>query len=173
MELDTSAPGTTSTGTPPGTTSPGTVSPPGALQDPLAQQMLASTEPARLGYVWHDGSPRVVPVWFHWDGRQMVVGTMPHAPKVEALRQRPQVSLSVDTSGFPARVLLVRGEATVELLDDVAPEYEEAARRYLGDEGAEGWLANVRGHAMARVAVTPSWAEVYDFETRYPQVFSS
>lgn len=142
------------------------------LRDPLAQHLLTSTEPARLSYVWHDGSPRVVPVWFHWDGRRLVIGSRPHAPKVAALRERPRVSLSVDTSGFPAKVLLVRGEASVELLDDVAPEYEASARRYLGD-AADGWLSQVRGQPMARVAVTPAWAEVYDFETRFPQALSS
>lgn len=142
------------------------------LQDPLAQQLLGSTEPARLSYVWHDGTPRVVPVWFHWNGRELVIGTMPGAPKVDALRERPRVSVSVDTSGFPASVLLLRGEATVEMLDDVVPEYEESAHRYLGD-GADGWLSGLRGRPMARVVVEPDWAEVYDFRTRFPQALSS
>lgn len=141
------------------------------LQEPLAQQMLTSTEPARLSYVWHDGTPRVVPVWFHWDGEQMVVGTAAHAPKVQALRERSSVSVSVDTSGFPATVLLLRGEASVELVDGMVAEYEAAAQRYLGD-AAEGWLSQVRGLPMARIAVTPTWAEVYDFRTCFPQVFS-
>ena len=162
MELDTSAPGTTATRT---------GSPPGVLQQPLAQQMLASTEPARLGYVWHDGSPRVVPVWFHWDGEQLVVGTAAHAPKVAALRDRPAVSMSIDSTGFPATALLVRGEATVEVVDGMVPEYEAATQRYLGVL-AEGWLSQVRGLPMARIAITPTWAEVYDFRTSFPQIFT-
>ncbi len=30
--------------------------------DPVAQQLLQSTIPARLAYTWRDGTPRVVPM---------------------------------------------------------------------------------------------------------------
>ena len=35
------------------------------LHDPVAEKLLGSTIPARLAYTWMDGTPRVVPVWFH------------------------------------------------------------------------------------------------------------
>ena len=35
------------------------------LDDPVAQELLHSTNLARLAYTWHDGTPRVVPIWFH------------------------------------------------------------------------------------------------------------
>ena len=35
------------------------------LVDPVAQELLASAVPARLAYSWKDGTPRVVPIWFH------------------------------------------------------------------------------------------------------------
>ncbi len=35
------------------------------LEHPVAQQLLASRELARLAYTWTDGTPRVVPIWFH------------------------------------------------------------------------------------------------------------
>ena len=35
------------------------------LQDPVAQDLLTSREYAQLAYVWHDGTPRVVPIWVH------------------------------------------------------------------------------------------------------------
>jgi hypothetical protein len=41
------------------------------LDDPVAQQLLRSTIPARLAYNWFDGTPRVVPMWFHWDGKEI------------------------------------------------------------------------------------------------------
>ena len=55
------------------------------LDDPVAQELLRSTSPARLAYVWTDGTPRVVPIWFHWNGKEIVLGTPPKAPKVQAL----------------------------------------------------------------------------------------
>ena len=41
------------------------------LEPPLAKELLASNIPARLAYVATDGTPRVLPIWFHWDGRQL------------------------------------------------------------------------------------------------------
>jgi hypothetical protein len=35
------------------------------LDDPVAEKLLRSAIPARLAYTWMDGTPRVVPVWFH------------------------------------------------------------------------------------------------------------
>src|SRR5437870_2151787 len=49
------------------------------LEDPVAQELLGSREPARLAYTWLDGTPRVVPIWFHWDGRALVLGSPPGA----------------------------------------------------------------------------------------------
>ncbi len=56
------------------------------LQDPVAQSLLQSTELARLAYTWRDGSPRVVPIWFHWNGSEVVLATPPRAPKVKVLK---------------------------------------------------------------------------------------
>ena len=52
------------------------------LEDPVAVELLQSTEPARLAYTWTDGTPRVVPIWFHWDGHRLVFGSPADAPKV-------------------------------------------------------------------------------------------
>ena len=100
------------------------------LQDPVAQELLASRIPARLAYTWTDGSPRVVPIWFHWTGDQFVLGSPPKAPKLKALAADPGVALTIDDNAWPYKVMLVRRHSRVELLDDVGPEYELAATRY-------------------------------------------
>ena len=45
------------------------------LDDPVAQTLLHSTNLARLAYIWRDATPRVVPIWFHWTGPEIVMGT--------------------------------------------------------------------------------------------------
>ena len=97
------------------------------LNDPVAEALLGSVNPARLAYTWMDGSPRVVPIWFHWTGQQFVLNTPVKAPKLRALATDPRVALTIDDTEWPPRVLLVRGRADIEMLDDVAPEYELAA----------------------------------------------
>ena len=62
------------------------------LSDPLAQELMQSSIPARLAYVGPDGFPRAIPIGFHWNGTQFVLCTVPHAPKVPALKANPKVA---------------------------------------------------------------------------------
>ncbi|SDT16692.1 Pyridoxamine 5'-phosphate oxidase [Friedmanniella luteola] len=143
------------------------------LRDPVAQELLASKVPARLAYTWTDGSPRVVPIWFHWDGTAVVMGTPGRAPKLKALRRRPQAALTIDTEGFPAHVLSLRGEVEVQAVDGPPAEYVAAACRYLGEEQGRAWAAQLEGKPMARLRFVPRWATVLDFETRFPSALSA
>jgi len=142
------------------------------LNDPVASALLNSVNPARLAYTWMDGSPRVVPIWFHWTGDQFVLGTPPKAPKLKALAADPRVALTIDDTAWPPGVLLVRGRAGIELLDDVGPEYEQAATRYFGPEQGPAWVVTLRGKPMARIAITPEWAGILDFQTRFPSALT-
>jgi PPOX class probable F420-dependent enzyme len=144
------------------------------LDDPVARELLSSRELARLAYTWLDGTPRVVPIWFHWTGQAITFGTPTKAPKLRALERDPRVAVTIDaSSSWPYHALLVRGDAAVEMLDDVSQEYAAAARRYFGDEQGEAWLSQLRGQPMARISVTPSWVAVLDFETRFPSALST
>jgi hypothetical protein len=143
------------------------------LQDPVAIELLSSRNPARLAYTWRDGTPRVVPVNFHWDGRVFTVGTPPRAPKVSALAENGHVALTVDDAAWPYKVLLVRGIAAIEQVDDVIPEYEAATYRYLGPEAGAAWIEGLRGRPMAKVTITPNWVGVLDFVTRFPSALSA
>jgi len=142
------------------------------LNDPVAKALLSSVNPARLAYTWTDGSPRVVPIWFHWTGDQFVLGSPPKAPKLRALAADPRVALTIDDVEWPYKELLARGCASVEMLADVGPEYELAATRYFGPEQGPAWVSTLRGKPMARIAVTPDWVGIIDFETRFPSALA-
>ena len=60
-----------------------------------------TANPARLAYTWMDGSPRVVPIWFHWTGDQLVLGSPPKAPKLRALAADPRAALMIDGNEWP------------------------------------------------------------------------
>ena len=142
------------------------------LNDSVAKTLMDSANPARLAYTWLDGSPRVVPIWFHWNGHQFVLGSPPKAPKLVALAADPKVSLTIDDNAWPYKVLLVRGRAEVEMVDDVSPEYELSATRYFGPEQGPAWVGTLRGKPMARIAITPNWVGILDFETRFPSALT-
>jgi len=114
------------------------------LNDPLAQELLHSSIPARLAYTGTDGFPRVVPVGFYWDGAQLIVGTTPAAPKVRALAANSKVALTIDTNTQPPHVLLVRGSTSIEVVNGVAPEYLEGAKKLVDEEQWQAFEARVR-----------------------------
>ena len=140
------------------------------LQHPLSKDLLQSAIPARLAYVWTDGTPRVVPIWFHWNGQQFVVGTPPKAPKLKALAKNPKVALTIDDNNFPHKVLLVRGTAHLQMVNGVVPEYAAAAERYFGSVQGKAWVTQLASmiQNMVRITITPEWVGLLDFQTRFP-----
>lgn len=152
---------------------------PRLLETPLAQELLHSSIPARLAYVAVDGTPRVVPTWFEWNGAELVMVTYVAGPnagirrpaaRIAALRANPAVAITIDTDQFPAQSLTVRGRAEVDEVDGLAPEYVASARRYLGDDAADQMLASMDqpGTVQARIVVRPSWVGLLDFVDRLP-----
>jgi hypothetical protein len=151
------------------------------LETDLAQRLLQSAIPARLAFVWTDGTPRVIPTWFHWTGREIVmvtyvagpnIGIRHPAARLAALRANPDVALTIDTEPYPPQSLTIRGQAQISDVSGVAPEYAAAARRYLGDSAAAEMLAGLDqpGTEQARIAVRPTWVGLIDFNARRPSV---
>ncbi len=132
-----------------------------------AQELLASTSSAHLGYTAEDGTPRVIPVGYFWTGAEFVVSTAPTSPKVAALCARPDVALAIDGGATPeqARALSVRGRASVTIVDGLVPEYVAAARKSMSAEAAAEFEKNCREmyDQMARIAIVPNWVRFYDF----------
>jgi hypothetical protein len=145
------------------------------LKHPVSQELLKSNIPARLAYVWIDGTPRVVPIWFHWNGQAFVLATPPKAPKLKALARNPKVALTIDDNSFPHKVLLVRGSARLETVDGIMPEYAAAAERYFGREQGQAWVSQIRASMpkMVRIVIEPEWVGLLDFQTRFPSALST
>jgi Pyridoxamine 5'-phosphate oxidase len=144
------------------------------LQHPASQELLHSKIPARLAYIAADGTPRVIPIWFHWNGREIVMASPPKAPKLKALAKNPRVSLTIDDNTFPHKVLLIRGSARLEPVEGIVPEYEAAAARYFDADLAKGWLGQLRAliSSMVRITITPDWVGLLDFQTRFPSALA-
>jgi hypothetical protein len=141
------------------------------LETPLAQRLLGGAYLARLAYVALDQTPRVIPVGFVWNGTEVVVASFVDSPKHAALRARPSVALSIDLAGPPPEVLSIRGMARVEEVQGVPAEYRQMQERYYGPEQATAAVATMEraGARMSRVAITPTWVGVLDFQTRLPR----
>jgi hypothetical protein len=55
-------------------------------------------------------------------------------------------------------------------VDGVPPEYLAASRKSVGPDQWDAFVAQVRAmyKQMARIEITPLWAKLLDFQTRFP-----
>jgi hypothetical protein len=140
------------------------------LNRPLSQQLLAR-DLTRLAYVAKDGTPRAIPIGFTWNGTEVVLCTTKNAPKLPALREHPAVALTIDTEVHPPKLLLIRGQAELDVVDGIPDEYLQMNGSYeMTAEQRVHWEAEVRSlyDGMVRIVVTPTWAKLIDFETTLP-----
>jgi hypothetical protein len=141
------------------------------LAKPYAQQLLNGPEPARMAYNGLDGDPRVIPIGFWIEGQRIAMATLPKSAKVAALRNNPKVALTIDQGAFPPKVLLIRGTAEVELVEDIPDGYLTAGRKVMTDDQYRDWVVGVQGlyDEMVVITITPTWAKLLDFETTLPK----
>jgi len=140
------------------------------LSRPMSQELLAR-DVTRLAYVAKDGTPRAIPIAFTWNGSEVVMCTSKNAPKLTALRHDPAVALTIDTEVHPPKILLIRGRAELDAVDDIPYEYLQMSGTYkMTPEQRVEWEAEVRSlyDGMVRIVVTPTWAKLIDFETTLP-----
>jgi PPOX class probable F420-dependent enzyme len=149
------------------------------LHDPVATELLQSDIPARLAYVALDGKPRVVPIWVELDDGEIVMQSPSTAPKLKSLARNPDVAITIDSPKFPWHVLLIRGTARLEAVGGVAPEVPRLARRYMGEEAAEGFcdfyaglISRMPEPKAVRIRVMPEWVGINDFQTRFPPMLA-
>jgi hypothetical protein len=116
-----------------------------------------------MAYVWPDGTPRVIPIWFHWTGEEIILCSPPGAPKMKALGMESSVSLTIDTESWPAKALLIRGVARTSICEGEIPEYGDIASKYLGND-ADAWRDQYSRMfpRQARIAVRPQWVAILD-----------
>jgi hypothetical protein len=147
------------------------------LETDVARRLLASRIPARFAYIAADGTPRVLATWFVWTGEVLAMPTFVAAPhvrhpagRIRALRANPNAAVTIDTEAFPPEVLTVRGHVEVSEVDGIPPEYAAAAHRYLGNEAAQAYLAQIDQPEtrMASIDLRPAWVGVLDFRSRLP-----
>ena len=142
----------------------------GLLQEPLAQELLQSKGPAHLAYTWRDGTPRVVPIGFHWNGGELVMATATDAPKTKVLTTGSRVAVSIDRDFSASKILLIRGTVRADTVEGIAPEYMAMIHRTMSEEDAEALLKEAARlyPRMTRIFIHPDWVGIIDFETRLP-----
>jgi PPOX class probable F420-dependent enzyme len=84
------------------------------------------------------GSPQPRPVWFHWDGRTVLIFSERHTAKARHIARNRNVALSLNTSKDGGDVAVLTGEAVVSRRRPPAARiktYLQKYRRGLKDIG--------------------------------------
>jgi PPOX class probable F420-dependent enzyme len=84
-----------------------------------------------------DGTPQPSPVWFLWDGQQVLMYSMPNRPKLRHIQANPKVALNFDSDEGDDIVILT-GQARIaesEAPANQAPAYLEKYREAISEIG--------------------------------------
>ena len=89
---------------------------------------------AHLGTVMKDGTPQVTPVWFSYDGTQVLLNSAKGRVKDRNMRARPHVALSIIDPDDAYRYLQIIGKIT-EITEQGADAHIDAlAKKYMGQD---------------------------------------
>lgn len=141
---------------------------PEALRPPRSRNvalLLESRIPARVGWVAPDGGPRVIAIWFVWDGEQLALSAFAGSRKLDELVAGTRVSVTIDTDTFPYRSLRLGGPISLDPVAGLAPEYRQAAARYLGEVAGSAWCESLDGRDQVVIRLRPTWASAHDMSS--------
>ena len=79
------------------------------------------------------GAPVSNPVWFHWDGEDIVIYSQPGSHRVRNLQSNPRVSLNLQgVDALGNNVAIIQGEARLKPGNQtIPPAYLDKYRKFL------------------------------------------
>lgn len=104
-----------------------------------------------------DGMPTPTPVWFHWDGAQILIFSQPTALKVRNICANPNVALNFHTDAEGGDVAILLGTAQL----DEQPLATQQLTTYLAKYGEGIKLLNMTPESLLQtystaIRVTPT-----------------
>jgi PPOX class probable F420-dependent enzyme len=92
-----------------------------------------------LSTVRPDGRPHLVPVWFLWNGSEVLIFSQPNNQKIRNLRKNPNVRLALESFGKGEDVVMFDGKARLAPVHSVAATLPEYAQKYSAMIREMGW----------------------------------
>ncbi|HVZ18775.1 MAG TPA: PPOX class F420-dependent oxidoreductase [Terriglobales bacterium] len=86
---------------------------------------------ASLATLMPDGTPQVTPVWFDWDGKNLMFNSARGRQKDKNVRRDPRVTLTIMDPENPYRYLEVRGRVTDITQEGATAHIDKMAKKYL------------------------------------------
>jgi PPOX class probable F420-dependent enzyme len=119
---------------------------------------------ARIATVRADGSPSVVPVWFIFEGGNVLITPRKHSEFLANVLREPRVAITIDEDQGRYRKVLFEGKAEVlypvgedRKWDDV---YRRIACRFIDEASADYYLTETKDQPRALIGVDRAKAKV-------------
>jgi PPOX class probable F420-dependent enzyme len=98
------------------------------------QDILDKKAFAQLATIMPDGTPQVSPVWFEYDGNNIVINSAKGRVKDRNMRRDPRVGLDIQDPDNPYRHLSIRGKV-VKITEDGADDHiDKLAKKYINQD---------------------------------------
>jgi PPOX class probable F420-dependent enzyme len=89
---------------------------------------------AQLATLMPDGSPHVAPVWFEYDGKNILINSAKGRVKDKNIRRDPRVGIDILDPDNPYRHLSIRGRVT-DITEKGADEHiDKLTKKYTGQD---------------------------------------
>jgi PPOX class probable F420-dependent enzyme len=89
---------------------------------------------AQLATIMPDGTPQVSPVWFEYDGKNIVINSAKGRVKDRNMRRDPRVGLDIQDPDNPYRHLSIRGKV-VKITEDGADDHiDMLSKKYINQD---------------------------------------
>ena len=115
------------------------------------EAFLATLRLGLMGLEQKDRAPLAVPVWSSYTpGGELHLTTLEDSRKAQALRAAGRFSLCAQAEAWPYAYVWVEGAVLAIEAVDVERDLRPLARRYLGNEGGDKYVAEIGGNDAAR-----------------------
>jgi len=89
---------------------------------------------AQLATIMPDGTPHVSPVWFEYDGQNIIINTAKGRVKDRNMRRDPRVGLDILDPDNPYRHVSIRGRV-IEITEEGADKLiDKLAKKYINQD---------------------------------------
>ena len=121
-----------------------------------AVERLSSDRIGWLTTVASDGTPQVSPIWFLWNGDEILVYSL-DSPRGRNIASHPRVSLNLDGNGLGGDIVIVEGNARIDADAPSAADNPAYVTKYLPVMEEYGWTPEwFAGRYSVPIRITPT-----------------
>jgi PPOX class probable F420-dependent enzyme len=115
-----------------------------AIPDKYSDLLTGKKAFASLGTLMPDGTPQVTPVWFDYDGANLIFNSARGRQKDLNVRRDPRVTMTIIDPDNPYRYVEVRGRVTDITQEGGRESINKLSKKYLGKDVYPGPPNEVR-----------------------------